>query len=73
LFDRYTRQRQPIAVENVQAQAERNRKLLNERDPEVRMANFRETQRTAEDPKLARDFLMRSSMIEGLRRSESIT
>ncbi len=29
LFDRYTRQRQPIAVENVQAQAERNRKLLN--------------------------------------------
>lgn len=72
LFDRYTRQRQPIAVENVQAQAERNRKLLNERDPKVRMANFRETQRTAEDPKLAREFLIRSSMIEGLRRSETI-
>jgi 3-(3-hydroxy-phenyl)propionate hydroxylase len=72
LFDLYTRQRQPIAVENVQAQAERNRKLLNERDPKVRLANFRETQRTAEDPELARDFLLRSSMIEGLRRAETI-
>ncbi len=72
LFDRYTRQRQPIAVENVQAQAERNRKLLNERDPKVRLANFRETQQTASDKKKARDFLLRSSMIEGLRRAETI-
>ncbi len=72
LFDRYTRQRQPIAVENVQAQAERNRKLLNERDPKVRLANFRDTQKTASDPKKARDFLLRSSMIEGLRRAETI-
>jgi 3-(3-hydroxy-phenyl)propionate hydroxylase len=73
LFDLYTRQRQPIAVEHVQAQAERNRRLMNERDPEVRLASFRETQRTAEDPDKAREFLLRTSMIESLRRSESIT
>jgi len=72
LFDQYTRQRQPIAVENVQAQAERNRQLLNERDPAVRLRRFRDTQQTAEDPTKARAFLMRSSMIEGLRRSQQL-
>jgi len=72
VFDQYTRQRQPIAVEFVQAQAERNRQLLRERDPEVRMTRFRETVKTANDPALARQFLLRSSMIESLRRSEQI-
>ena len=72
VLDRYTRQRKPIALENVQAQAERNRQLLNERDPKVRLKRFREMQDTANDPEKARPFLLRSSMIEGLRRSESI-
>jgi 3-(3-hydroxy-phenyl)propionate hydroxylase len=73
LFDLYTRQRQPIAVENVQAQAERNRQLLNERNPKVRLERFRDTQQTASDPVKARAFLTRSSMIEGLRRSQQLT
>ena len=72
VLDHYTRQRKPIAVDNVQAQAERNRKLLNERDPKVRQAAFRDLQETANDPEKARPFLLRSSMIEGLRRSESL-
>lgn len=72
VLDRYTRQRKPIALENVQAQAERNRQLLNERDPKVRLARFREIQDTATDPEKARPFLMRSSMFEGLRRAESL-
>ena len=72
VFDRYTRQRQPIAVEFVQAQAERNRQLLRERDSTVRLARFHETVKTANDPAAARAFLMRSSMIESLRRSEQI-
>lgn len=72
ILDRYTRQRKPIAVEFVQAQAERNRQLLRERDPEVRMARFLELQETARDPEKAMPFLLRSSMIESLERSNAI-
>ncbi len=72
ILDRYTRQRKPIAVEFVQAQAERNRQLLRERDPEVRMARFLELQETARDPEKAMPFLLRSSMIESLERSHAI-
>ncbi len=72
VLDRYTRQRKPIALENVQAQAERNRQLLNESDPKVRMERLRGMQETANDPEKARPFLLRSSMIEGLRRADSL-
>jgi 3-(3-hydroxy-phenyl)propionate hydroxylase len=72
LFDLYERQRRPVAIQDVQAQADRNRRLLNEKDPEVRKSNFRDLQETAGDPALAKAFLLRSSMIEGLRRAETI-
>ncbi len=72
LFDLYTKQRQPVAVESVQAQADRNRKLLNERDPEVRLARFKEIQSTANSPDKAREFLLRSSMIESLERAARV-
>jgi 3-(3-hydroxy-phenyl)propionate hydroxylase len=42
---------------------------MQERDPARRRALFAEMQRTASDPVLARAFLLRSSMIEGLRRA----
>lgn len=71
LFDAYTRERQPIAVEYVQAQAERNRQLLRERDEAVRMAGFRDLQATAADPARARKFLLRSSMIDSLQKAEA--
>ena len=71
LFDAYTRERQPIAVEYVQAQAERNRQLLRERDDAVRMEGFRDLQATAADPARARKFLLRSSMIESLQKAEA--
>ncbi len=50
----------------------RNRRGLNEKDPEVRKSNFRERQEIAADTALAKAFLLRSSMIEGLRRAASI-
>ncbi len=50
----------------------RDRRLLNENDPEVRKSNFRELQEIAADPALAKALLLRSSMIEGLRRAASI-
>ena len=61
--DRSTRRPQTI----------RNKRLLaEERDPAVRQRNQDELRRTAEDPALARAFLLRASLIESLREAEQI-
>lgn len=73
LLDLYERQRRAIALEYVQAQSIRNKTLLSEADPAVRRRNHDELRRTAEDPKLAREFLLRTSMIASLNRAESIS
>jgi 3-(3-hydroxy-phenyl)propionate hydroxylase len=72
VLDRYERQRRHVAVQHTQAQTIRNKKLLAEKDPAVRKKNQDELRRTAEDPKLARAFLLRSSLIESLREAETI-
>jgi 3-(3-hydroxy-phenyl)propionate hydroxylase len=71
-LDRYERQRRHIAVKHTQAQTIRNKRLLEERDPTVRKRNHDELKRAAEDPELARKFLLRASMIESLREAEEI-
>lgn len=68
-LDRYTRQRRPIAAEEILMQADRNRSRMQERDPILRQQMLADLQRTASDPALARAHLLRSSMIEGLRRA----
>jgi 3-(3-hydroxy-phenyl)propionate hydroxylase len=72
VLDRYERQRRHVAVQHTQAQTIRNKRLLAEKDPAVRRKNHDELRRTAEDPKLARAFLLRSSLIESLREAEKI-
>jgi 3-(3-hydroxy-phenyl)propionate hydroxylase len=72
ILDRYERQRRHVAVQHTQAQTMRNKRLLTEKDPAVRRKNHDELRRTAEDPKLARAFLLRSSLIESLREAEQI-
>ena len=72
LLDRYERQRRTIAIEHVQAQTMRNKKVMAETDPAVRRKTLDDLRRTAEDPKLARAFLMRASMIDSLRQAASI-
>src|SRR5262249_4575751 len=67
VLDRYERQRRHVALQHTQAQTIRNKRLLAEKDPAVRKRNHDELRRTAEDPKLARAFLLRSSLIESLR------
>ncbi len=69
---RYERQRRHVALQHTQAQTMRNKRLLTEKDPAVRRKNHDELRRTAEDPKLARAFLLRSSLIESLREAEQI-
>ncbi len=62
-LDRYERQRRHVAVAHTQAQTIRNRRLLEERDPAVRRKNLDELKRTADDPALARAYLLRTALI----------
>ena len=72
VLDRYERQRRHVALQRTQAQTVRNKRLLAEKDPAIRERNHSELRRTAADPKLARAFLLRSSLIESLREAERI-
>lgn len=72
LLDRYVRQRHAAQVEFVQELSTRNKRLLEERDPKVRAERLDEVRRTGADPKLAREFLIKSSMIASVRRAEAI-
>ncbi len=64
----YEAERRPIAIEYINANTARNRKLMAERDPEARRRAQDEMCRIAADPVAAKAFLMKSSMIETLRR-----
>ncbi len=72
LLDLYERQRRHIAVSHTQAQTIRNKKLLAEKDPAVRRRNHDELRRQSQDPKLARAFLLKSSLIDSLREAARI-
>jgi 3-(3-hydroxy-phenyl)propionate hydroxylase len=72
VLDRYERQRRHVALQHTQAETMRNKRVLAEKDPAVRRKNHEQLRRTAEDPKLAREFLLRSSLIESLREAEQI-
>ncbi len=73
LLDLYGRQRRPIAEEQILAQAHQNRTRMQERDPERRRVTLRELQAVAAEPDRAREYLLRSSMITGLRQAEAIS
>lgn len=68
-LDEYEAQRRPEAINAINAITERNKRLLEERDPEVRQRNLEEARRTAADPQLAYQYLLQTSMIASLRRS----
>jgi 2-polyprenyl-6-methoxyphenol hydroxylase-like FAD-dependent oxidoreductase len=69
LLDRYERQRRPIAEEEIIQQAHRNRTRMQERDPARRRAMLEDMQRMIDDPVKLKAYLMKSSMIDGLRRA----
>jgi 3-(3-hydroxy-phenyl)propionate hydroxylase len=72
LLDHYDRQRRTVAERFLQAQSIENKHTLEERDPAAREARKAEMRRIAADPELARRFLLRTSMIEGLRAAAAI-
>jgi 3-(3-hydroxy-phenyl)propionate hydroxylase len=71
-LDHYDRQRRTIAIDYVQAITIRNKRLLEERDDAVRASRLDEMRRTAADPTLAYDFLLKSSMIASVREANAI-
>jgi 3-(3-hydroxy-phenyl)propionate hydroxylase len=72
LLDRYTRRRRPVAEREIIAQADRNRARMRETDPARRAEMLAELQRIAGEPAEAREHLLRSSMIAGLRAAASV-
>lgn len=72
LLNLYTRQRRPVAEQQILKQSHANRTRMQERDPAIRAAELRRLQRIAADPAAAREYLLRSSMIAGLRQAEKI-
>jgi 3-(3-hydroxy-phenyl)propionate hydroxylase len=72
VLDRYERQRRHVAIMHTQAQTIRNKRLLTEQDPVVRQRNHDDLRRTAEDPNLARKFLLQTALFESLREADAI-
>ena len=73
LLDRYERQRRSVAIEYINANTARNKKTIEERDPEARRKTQDELRAIAADPAAAKDYLRKTSMIDALERAESIT
>jgi 3-(3-hydroxy-phenyl)propionate hydroxylase len=72
LLDLYVRQRRMAAVEQVERMSIRNKRQLEERDPHLQRKRLQELIAIAQDPVRARDHLLETSMITGLRQSSQI-
>ncbi|MCR0983766.1 FAD-dependent oxidoreductase [Roseomonas populi] len=73
LLDGYERRRRTLNIEFVQQQTVANKKRLEEKDPEKRRASLDQLAATAADPAKAREFLLRTSLIESTRRAAAMT
>lgn len=71
-LDGYEARRKPEAVNAINAITERNKKLMEERDPEVRARNLDDWRALAADPERSYRYLLDTSMISSLRRSGMI-
>jgi 3-(3-hydroxy-phenyl)propionate hydroxylase len=72
LLDRYERRRRPLNIEFVQQQTVANKQRLEEKDQAARRARLDELAATAADPRRHKQFLMRSSLIDAVRKAATI-
>jgi 3-(3-hydroxy-phenyl)propionate hydroxylase len=72
VLDRYVRQRRTVNVEYVQEASIRNKRTLEETDPAIRKQRLDELRRASQIPALAKDVVMKSSMIASMRRANAI-
>jgi 3-(3-hydroxy-phenyl)propionate hydroxylase len=73
LLDRYERRRRAMNIEFVQQATIVNKKRLEEREPAARRARFDELRTIAQDLERHREFLLRSSLIESVRKASRIS
>ncbi|MGE4011829.1 MAG: FAD-dependent monooxygenase, partial [Alphaproteobacteria bacterium] len=66
-FDEYEAQRRPAAIKGVNSITERNKRLMEERDPEVRARNLDAWRKIDADPALMYQHALDASMIGTLR------
>ena len=71
-LDGYEVRRRPEAINAIGAITERNKKLMEERDPEIRARNLADWRALAADPERTYRYLLETSMIGSLRRSGMI-
>lgn len=69
-LDAYERERRPVALEYVNTVSTANKRNLEARDPEEQRRWREDMTRAASDPQLAREYLLKISMINSLRRRE---
>lgn len=72
LLDQYERQRRTICVRFVQDHTINNKKLMEEKDPQLQQKRQAQFMATAADPVQARQFLLKTSMIQSLRDAAAI-
>lgn len=72
LLDVYDRQRRTVAQAFVQEHTIRNKELMEATDPQLQQKRQAEFMQTAADPVLAKQFMLKTSMIQSLRESNRI-
>jgi 3-(3-hydroxy-phenyl)propionate hydroxylase len=72
-LDLYDRRRRPVARDQILEQADRNRARMREKDPAKRLELLAGLQAIAADPDRRRAYLLKSSMIDGLRIAASVS
>jgi 3-(3-hydroxy-phenyl)propionate hydroxylase len=68
VLDHYDRRRRPLNIEYVQQETVANKRRMDEKDAAVRAANFQALRETAADPVRHRAYLMRTSLLESVRK-----
>lgn len=69
---RFAEARRQTVEHDIVAQADKNRARMQETDPHRRKKIFTDLKRVAETPDLAREYLLKSAMIDGLKKAEAI-
>mgnify|MGYP001502346552 CR=1 FL=1 len=72
LLDLYDRQRRSIAIEYIQSHSIRNKKNIEEKDPKIRRMRQIELKKIADNRQRSIEFMLDTSMINGVRKSLSI-
>ena len=72
-LDLYVRQRRAANIEYVQEASIRNKRTLEETDPQLRRQRLEEMRCASLDRARAKEVLMRSSMIASMRRANAVT